>query len=215
MGLSQVQLRSELREHLGGIDNVELIDADADVLLNRSWWEIADLFNFREKETTRTYPTVIGTAAYASASDLEGLQEVSIEDINSQARSLLSPMSELLYESDFVNNTTSRMKPTNYVRRGTGITLWPTPDKAYTITEYYWKTLADIAAGGVTIPQAWHELILYGAVYRGFARAGDYNRSRAAKTMQMELMSIKETQPTKEKIDRPHAGVRVLRPRYP
>lgn len=214
MGLSLQQMRDKVRKPLG-VDSDDMPDPDVDLLLNVSWWEVADLFEFHEKDSNRSYNTVIGTPNYAVSSDIEGLDQVVIEDTISGQRTTLDPMSLLVYESSFVDNPNVLGKPTNYVRRGGEVILYPTPDKVYPIIEYYQKTLADLESGGPPIPQAWHEIIVYGAVYRGFADFGDYNRSRAAKQMQMELMSVKETPETQEKADRPYAGVRILRPRYP
>lgn len=206
--------RDEFRAHVG-VDEYDMDNTIVDRILNQSWWEIADTFNFREKETSRMYNTVAGTFSITAASDIEGLQQISIQDRNSSQHTLLEPMTLLTYETEFTDTTTSRGKPTHYVRRGSTIILYPTPDNVYEITEYYWKTLSDIAVGGVTIPQSWNEVILYGAVQRGFARLGDYNRSRAAKGMQMEIMGTKETVPTKERTDLHYAGVQMIRPRYP
>lgn len=214
MGLSLQQLRDGVRKPLG-VDSDDLPDSDVDLLLNQSWWQIADDLDFREKETSRTYSTVYGTADYPSSVDMEGIQLVSIEDRYSSSHSVLTPMTELLYESSFVDTTAAYGVPTHYVRRASGITLWPTPNNVYEIKELYYKTLADIAANGPPIPQSWHEIIKYGAIYRGFADFGDYNRSRAARTMQLELMAGKETPETQEKQDRPYARVQIIRPRYP
>ena len=214
MNLSLQVLRDELREHLG-VDSTELDDTAADRLLNRSWWQVADDFDFKEKETSRTYNTVIGTLSYAAAADVNGIQNVSIEDVDSKQHELLSPMTLLVYESGFVDNTNARGKPTNYIPRGSNIILYPTPDKVYEITEYYWKTLADLVSTGPTIPQAWHEIILMGTVQRGFIRLGDYNRANGARSLKVELLNTKESRETKEKADRPYAGLVVLRPRYP
>ena len=213
MSLTLQQLRDDLRDQLG-VDDIELPDPKADLLLNKSWWQIADDYDFREKETTRTYNTVAGTSAYAVASDTNALEQVSIEDDSGSQHSLLKPMTLLTYESDYVDTVNSRGKPEYYIRRGSSVILWPTPDAVYEITEYYWKTLIDIETGGVTIPRAWHEAILYGAAYRGFAQFGDFNRSRAAKMMQNELLETKETTRTKEHADLPMASVRIIRPRY-
>jgi heme oxygenase len=198
-----------------GADSTDLPDADADLLLNTSWWDIADAFDFKEKEGTRTWNTVIGTLTYATAADENGIQQISIEDPDSKAHALLKPMTLLTYESGFVDRIDQRATPEYYIRRDEQILLYPTPDKVYEITEYYWKTLADIAGGGLLIPQAWHEIITYGAAFRGFAELGDFNRSNAARKMQVDLMQTKETITTREKVDRPYAQVQMLRPRYP
>lgn len=214
MSLSLQNLRDELREHLG-VDSTDLDDVAADRLLNRSWWQVADDFDFKEKETSRTYNTVIGTLLYASAADINGLQAVAIEDPYSQQHDLLDPMTLLVYESGFVDNINARGKPRKYVTKGNAIILYPTPDKVYEITEHYWKTLADLVVGGPTIPQAWHEIILMGAVQRGFIRDGDYSRANGARSLKVELLNTKESRESKEKADRPYAGLKMLRPRYP
>lgn len=211
MTLSLSTLRSELREHLG-VDDSELIDAEADLLLNRSWWEIADKFNFREKESSVTVATVADTREVPLPVDAEALQFAAIEHPVNGQRFPLYPMDFEDYERSY--SVEVRSRPTHYVRRGSEIILYPTPGQAYSVTYHYWTTLADIASGGVTVPQAWHEIILYGAVWRGFARAGDWNRRTAAKATQVELVETMETVPTKEKENRQLSGVQVIRPGY-
>ncbi|KKL27584.1 hypothetical protein LCGC14_2383720 [marine sediment metagenome] len=52
MAIDLAVLRTELRVHLGyesdGTD--DLSDGDADLLLNRAFWELLNKFNFREEE---------------------------------------------------------------------------------------------------------------------------------------------------------------------
>ncbi len=215
MPLTLQQLRDDVRDHVG-VDESEYPDAKCDLDLNKSWWDVADSFDFKEKETVRTYNTVDGTNTYSIETDgVNGIQQVVITDPNSSQHTPLTHMSLIMYESDFVDTDAAKSKPTHYITRGYNVILWPTPDAVYEITEYYWKTLADIAAGGVEIPQSWHEIIMYGAVSRAFARFGDYNRNRAARGVQVELMSTKETTNTREKADMQNAGLVSYRPRYP
>lgn len=213
MGLSLQQLRDGVRKALG-VDIDELSNPDVDLLLNTSWWQIADDFEFREKEAKRSYSTVEGQSEYAVAGDSEGVQQVVIEDTNTKQHTPLSPMTIEVYEAEYANTPNSRGIPERYVRRAGSLILWPTPNAVYTIIEYYWKTLADIAGGGPTIPQAWHEVIKFGAIWRGFIDYGDYNRSKAAKLTQMELMGTKSPPAAQEKADRSNAGVQIIRPRY-
>lgn len=216
MGLSQAQLRTELREHLG-VDDTELDNTNADLLLNRSWWEVADAVDFREKETSESENTVEGTntIALSSLTNAESIQRVVIEDYHSLQHIPLEPIDLDDYEREYVDQTYARGQPTRYFRRGSNIILYPTPDRVYEVTIYYLKTLADIAASGFDVPQTWHDPILYGAVWRGFARFGDWNRKQAARATQLEMLSAKTPVKVKEKEDLRYAGVAVMRPRYP
>jgi hypothetical protein len=218
MGLTLANLRSSTRKALG-VESTDTGwgDTEIDLLLNTSWWELQDVFSFREAEIDRTFNTVAGTASYATATGHNNTQVLSIEDDDSSQHTLLNPISEIEYESVFVDTTAARGKPTRYMRRGSSIILWPTPDDVYEIKEYYIKTLDDIASGGPTIPQAWHELIWLGAAFRGFLELGDVNKAYAYRRLQ-GLPSVTETKQetkAKEKQDVQFAAVQLLRPRYP
>ena len=218
MGLTLAQQRAKLRRALGLDTNDELgTDTEIDLLLNTAWWEIADAFDFREKETSRTYNTVAGTIAYSAAADLLGLQNISIEDPDSGQHTPLTEITIYDYETNYVDQISTRGKPTHYVRKGSQVLLYPTPDAIYEIKEDYWKTLADIAVGGVTIPQAWHAMIWMNAAFYGYMEAGDLNRAVGYRKL-VGLPSVsdtKETTETKEKENRPYAALQMLRPKYP
>lgn len=218
MTLSLQQLRDELRDHIG-VDSVEYPDATVDLLLNRAWWEIMAKFKFKESEVRTTWATVVGQADYTYAQVgvvlLEALKTVAIEDPNSFLHSDLDYMEPEVYESKFVNRTDAQAKPTNYTRLGTTVTLLPTPDLVYSMRTLAKVTLADIAAGGVTINQSWHEIILFGGIWRGFAKLGDWNRKQGAQSTQLGLMNSETPTEAKEKENVPLAGLRVLRTRYP
>lgn len=216
MGLSLAQLRSELRDHLG-VDSTELIDADADLLLNRSWWKVADNYKFKEKEATSSFNTVAGTESYALgtvAATAESIQNLSIKDVNSLDYDALTQIDETRFVGMRTANTSVRGKPEYYIHRGTNILLFPIPDAVYSIKIDYLATLADVSTA-LAVPQAWHEAVLYGAIWRGFAKFGDYNRSALAKATQYELLNTQEPVAERElKADNQFAGVQVLRRSY-
>lgn len=208
-------MRDGLRRVCGVDEDDEGFDnPGVDSLLNQSWWELTDTFKFKEKETSRTDNTVIGTNTIAVQADINGLQVVSIQDLNSDQHNNLNEITIRDFEEAYVDRTEARGKPTHYIRRGSNIILWPTPDDVYEITSYYWKTLADLVSGGPTIPQSWDEVIMWGGIWRGFAQLGDFNRKRGAKETQLELLSTKETDDVKEKTNRPYSGVQMIRPPY-
>lgn len=216
MSLDLQQLRDGVRRILG-VDAIDpgWADTDVDLLLNESFWEISDAFDFRIEETSTSQVLVAGTRQYNLVNPLVSIKQISIEDLNSNQHSNLEPMDVLVYEQLYANTPSAEGKPTNYVRRGQGFTVWPTPNNAYTLIIYTKETLGSLASEGpTTIPEAWHEVIKYGAGWRGFIALGDYNRSSALQKVQLRLMSTKEEPRVDEKADRAYAGVRIIRPRY-
>jgi hypothetical protein len=218
--LSLTQLRIQLRESIGleGDNTAELPDQDtsdktgADTYLNRSYWEILDKFKFREKEVVGTFQTVAGTKFYQVPSPFEALQSIAIEDPNSFAHKPLDRIEKDVFEQKFVDTVDARGKPELYYREGGGIKLWPTPDRVYEITLHHWTTLADLSSTNTTppIPQSWHEIILFGAVWRAFIGVnGDWNRAQAAKATQISLIASETSTEDKEKFDSHRAGVEV------
>lgn len=213
MGLSLQQMRDDLREFCG-VDDDEWSNTITDLLLNRSWWKVADNYDFREKEATVDVTTVIGTSSYTLPTDLEGLSHVEIKDINSLDFDPLVPLENAEFQDRTTDRTDSRAKPEFYLRRGSTLVFNPTPEQVYTIRVYYDKTLADIISTGVPVPQSWHEVILEGAVWRGFQRLGDYNRMQGAIAVQTGLLSTQKPTKVKEKQDYHTAGLQVLRRPY-
>lgn len=216
MALTLQNLRDSLRKALG-VDSTELDNTGADLLLNTSFWEIADVFKFREKEVSTEFDTVASTIAYDVEDDLLGLQEISIEDPDSGQH---TPLREIMlndYETNYVNQTSSESKPTHYIRRSNEILLYPTPDDIYTIKVYYWKTLDDIASGGPDIPRSWHPMIWMNAAHYGFAESGDLNKAVGYRRLAglPSLADTKEETQTKEKENRPFAAVSIPRRPYP
>lgn len=222
MSLSLTQLENELIEHLG----VSVTDftnglIDIDLLLNRSWWKIADEFKFKEKETSKTFSLTPGTRSYSIATLIspvlfDALQLVAIEDLTSFAHTTLDDITPQEYENLYINQTNFQDKPTKYIRdlQNGNILFWATPDQAYNITLYYWQILGDLTSGGPPIPQAWHEIILFGAIYRGFRRFGDYNRADKAEKAYNNMIGTTSPVETKELSNLPNAGLTVLGNEY-
>lgn len=217
MPLSITVLRTELREHLG-LDEDELDSTAADALLNRSWWEVMDKLDFREKESKTTFDTVIGTPNYDMPMGYDALLMLSISgaDETDTLRVQLDRSDQKIYEQEHDEAVTAYAKPTKYHRYNDGIWLAPTPDKVYTINVNYLTTLEDLSNSNATppIPQSWHEIILYGAVWRGFMRIGDYNRKQAAQQTQIGLINSMSPVSSKEEFDSSLAGLNFIRRAY-
>ncbi len=209
------QLRDGLRKPLG-VDIDDLPDVDADLLLNTSYWELIDKFNFREKEVTATFPTEIGVIRYNMPEPFEALRQLSILNPDSRKHTTLERMTKYEYENFYVEGEDQYGYPEKYLREGCFARLWPTPDKVYTMTIKYWTTLADLANGqDPQIPQAWHEIIKYGAVWRGYIDLGDFARANQMKTHQISLIDSMAPVEAKEEFDTHTGGVEVIRAPYP
>jgi hypothetical protein len=215
MGLDLVQLRKGLRKNTG-TDESDLPDEDADLYLNRAYWELLDKFPFREKEVTVTFMTEAGKRLYNVPSPFEALRKLSILDPDTQKHDVIDPMTIDEYENEYSPEDSAQDIPTRYVREGCAVRLWPTPDAAYEVTMKYWTVLADLSDINLTspLPQSFHEVIEYGATWRVFVSHKNYKDAGDAKNLQnMLLLSAVPTE-AKEEEDRTRAGVVPLRNDY-
>ncbi len=219
-GLDVASLRVQLREGIGleGDDVETLPDVDlpnektgADTYLNRAFWEVLDKFHFREKEKISSFSTAIGEEFYKIPSSFEALQSVAIEDPDTNKHDPLDRITADVFEQKFVNNADDQGKPTHYLRESNGIRLWRVPDLVYTIILRYWCELADLSdTNDPPIPRTWHEVILFGGVWRAFIGVnGDYTRAQAAKAHQIALVNSMEPAEAKEEFDSHRAGIEL------
>lgn len=182
------------------------------LLLNRAWWALMDTFQFREKEKTAQFQTVAGTDLYAVPQPFEGLRQISIEDINDQSHTPLNFMTPVVYESKFVDTVEARDKPSDYVREGNSLRLYPTPDDIYTMTIKYWFPLDDLVENvSPPVPQIWHEIILYGAASRGYMILQDQGRAFSTGAYQDTLLGRINPTEGKEERDTRYAALAVKR----
>jgi hypothetical protein len=82
---------------------------------------------------------------------------------------------------------TTTGNPTRFAHRGSALILDPTPDSAIKYRAYYYRypvsfTEANLAAE-CELPIDWHEIIVLGAVYRGFEKLMESDRALAANKM--------------------------------
>jgi len=207
------QLRLDIRNHCGVSDTApDGFDNDkCDLLANRTLWALFNKYPFRETEKSVVWNTVAGERSYATPTLFEALRKISIEDPDSLAHIPLNRMTIDTYESVYINHEDAEGFPTDYVRDGNCVLLYPTPDDIYPITFKHWILLADIedANPGFPLPLNWYEIVMYGAVSRGFLSIR--NTTQAAEFENLQVKCINDTTPVeaKEEIDSPRAGVSV------
>lgn len=217
MSLDIVKLRKGVRKPTGmEEDDTDLLDPEIDDYLNRSFWEIQDKFPFREKEKTIRFNTVIGTRSYDMPKPYDALVSLSLMDPYSSEFRKLARMSTDEYESVYVEKDYERGMPTHYTRENCFVRLWPTPDKVYTMSMKRLITLEDLSNLKTTldIPRVWHEIVMYGAVWRVFLDLGDITRSNHFKAHQVSLINSTVPTESKEEEDSREAGVIAYRPEY-
>jgi hypothetical protein len=214
VSLSLSTLRTGLRKHLG-VDSTELPDAEADELLNRSWWFISSELDFHEREATYSFVTVDGDDTYDLPTDSDAIEAVTINHDDDDAVIPLIKIDDYNMFQQLDLNSSYEDKPTHYSIRNDEFILHPIPDQEYTVRVRYLQTLSDLSTSGPPVPREWHEVILWGAVSRGFFSLGDYNRGNAAEAQVGKYLQSLTTRNAREQIDRRYSGLRVIKRGYP
>lgn len=210
MGLSVTQIDDELKELLG-VDDSDATPTQRMLWINRSFWEITSKFEFKEKEGSYDFATVNGTSSYNVPVDNEAIQNVSIFDSTGLKLGALTRITQETYENTFTSDLNAREIPTHYYREGNQLILSPVPNSAYTVRIKYLKTLADLIAGGqIVLPQEWHELILFGAAYRGFLVLNDKVSAEFYRNQQSNLTASTIPTEAKEEKDSRFAALDVV-----
>lgn len=217
MGLSLQNLRDRLRKATG-TDTDDLTDADADLYLNMSWWELQDKVNFREREFISEFTISEGDRSITLSDEITSLNHVISGSIRAADEESYSPLVKKEYEDLQIrqsNATEEYDTPQAYARFNSDIYFWPVPDQDYVVQLQIRKTLDDLSTSGAPVPQVWHEFILYGAVYRFFMDLGEHRRAAAFRNQQESLAVTTQDDPTKERLGNAYSGVTILKRRYP
>jgi hypothetical protein len=218
MGFNISEMRSELRIHLGNLSTTALPNPDADLLINRSWWQCQNSLGFEELKNQRSFSTVVGTNSYAlnPTVDEESIRSLSYYTESGQSVPIY-PIKLDEYAEKYSTDENLRGAPENYFREGDNIILWPDPDDVYDIVLYYLATLDDWndANPENTIPQSAHEIVLYGAVWRGYDRLGNLGRGSSFMDRQKSMIVSYVPPAAKDQNAHQYARVIPLRSRYP
>lgn len=205
--ISVDQLMVKLRRNTGlDINDPDWTSTDLLLVLNQSFWELLNKFDFREKESSYTITTAQGDYTYAVNNLQEAFLSASIVNPVTQQSTKLTPMSIAFFQENYNDNALINIQyqaqPELYYRNNSNIILYPIPDQAYTITVQDLLTLSDLETGQYPdIPREWHEIILYGAVWRVFLETGDMERSSYALNNQTRLINNTVPVQSKEETD--------------
>lgn len=215
------ELRNELKLHLGLPEgHLNFDDTRLDLLINRSFWEITDKLPFRYERSVEEETLTAGNKEHLllSGDPFEAIIEIGIYDSETNKRYPLSRINEHEFESIHKGSDEQyRGMPTKYLRSGDYIWLDPVPDKAYTLIIHHDITIEDYsnALPDSVLPKVWHEVILFGAVYRGYVALGDMVRAQEFRNMQINFINSATAQESKEeKANTQEARLVPVRPAY-
>jgi len=193
--MSALDFVTEIRLHLGGETSETISDNQILRWLNRSYIELASLYNFEELDTSTSITTADGTAEYAvpstGAADILKVGSV----IDTTNKFTLRPWSGDQYDDasqgDAANITG---QPVFWYWSGVGanndsytvrqMTLWPTPDGAYTITVSYRKKPTELvltpSPTSSILLEPFDDTLVLKAVSKGWRALGDDDKSYKA-----------------------------------
>lgn len=213
-GLSITNLRNELRLILG-LDDTDLPNNDADLLLNRAWWQIQNLTNLPANEIMAPLNTVAGTNEYAISYPTEAITSIALLDPDSNILVPLTPISEVGYDKEHDSDVVARGKPEKYFTYGLKIILEPTPDDIYTLNIRRRDLVTDLSDGNpsVSADNSLHEVIMLGAAHRGFLQKRDFNSAQRTKIEWRDALQMYNPNSVKEEGGSAHkfAQVKVIR----
>lgn len=215
--------RSEILAHLGfeagGLSNPILDDFTL-----RSMWELTNNYKWREVEGESGEITLTTSTDYLDyAIPYTAITGVFLKNPDTLQWEKLIYRSRDTFITNKIDDASAEGKPEFYWQSGdtsgypadpagagtlvTRLYFQPVPDQDYTINIYFERQLTNLSDSYTMspIPREAHELILYGAVYRGFVRLRDFNSAERMKSFQDHLLSRYVPQEAKEEKDRRHA----------
>jgi hypothetical protein len=209
--ISLINMRASVRKAVGILQgDSDLEDPDIDVYLNKAYWEIMDVFPFREKQRTGNFPTVIGTLLYEIPKPVENVTGFAIVRDSDFQHIPLQQVDQIEIERLYNQQDSMRGMPQKYQLENCYVRFWPTPDKIYTIIIRKNTILADIQDSGIAIPQVWCDIIEAGAKARCLADLGDVAKSTFWFKYQANKIAALTPREEKEQgVDYQQAGVYV------
>lgn len=193
------EMRTEVQSYLS--NRGDLSDSDTDEMLNRMYRQLAMSFRFYELDQTDTSITTSdGTASYNVPT---GARVIISIKITGDTEYILDPETIEWYEDQ---DTTSDNKgvPEKFVRYGSNLLLWPTPDDSYSLRVRYRKLPAELSQDSdePVYPEDWHEVIILLSTSRLAFRFGDEKKGQNLKNEALGLISALQEDPTQDQRQR-------------
>ena len=222
MSLTLARMQALLRKGLGGLDDTDLTDPEADELLNLALWELEDKFPFRAKEKNFDITLVVSQVDYDLAtlyaaeggSDIfDAIESIAVIDADDM-RHKLTRTSRSWVDENYDSTTDTDATPARYLREGNTLRVYPAPDVALTMNVTMKESVASLATSGNTatgLPRNWDILVVQGATVQGHILNGDYNEARQLANFQLTAIRSAVLNVSKEtRADSRYARVNVI-----
>lgn len=134
-----------------GVSSLDAMAADADIteLINEALGAITTHADWPWMETTRTFPTVAGTRAYAT-----GTRWVRTRQLQVDGSEPLQPETRRTLDYWFPDSTV-RGTPQYWCVSGDQILLYPTPDAAVTVAEVFFQYEPELSGSATPLLPSW------------------------------------------------------------
>lgn len=224
-GITISSFRTEVAEHLGD-QSSQFGPNVLDDLILRSYWELQNNFKWRATELQSGDVTLPEGSEYLDYTvPYKAITGVFIYDANTQSWKKLDYVDrDEFYKRRHDAGVMDQM-PTHYWQSGdpgnyandpvlgdqlvTRLWFSPIPDEDYTLNIFFDSLLTDLSDTYTLspLPKESHELILYGAVFRGFLRLRDFSSYERFKSVQESLLSRYVPETAKAETDWKNARV--------
>ena len=219
MSLTLEQMRSLVREGLGGLSAQDLPDEKADIYLNVSLWELEDKFPFKAKESNYETALVVGKWSYDlnEVTRLDAVSSVSFVDVHGNSHKL-GRIGRDTFEEIFNDGTITSPNgvPCSYFRENDALIIWPpasSQEAGRPLKVFFKQSIESLMEADDTtgLPRNWDELVVMGAVSRGHFFGKSYTEARESRNFQAGIVRSTVATGTKEEEDSRYAGLRVAR----
>lgn len=221
MSLSLDEMRSLVRRGAGGLDEDDLPDADADLLLNMSLWELEDRFPFKSKEQRYRFTMVVGQSTYnlnvlttpIAIRSVAILTTPTDDSAANTTRMKLARMDRAWYDENVALGTDLQAQPTRYMREDNCLYFNKDPDDTYLVEVNLQEGVASLLVGTneVTgLPRNWDELVVQGAIVRQHFYNEDYQLARQAANFQVGGVRQAVLNQAKDEGDSRYAKLNVM-----
>ena len=188
--MTLVQMEDDVRWQLGGYDSTQISNTAADRWLRWAYLHVSrpNIYEHRELLTSATVPLVTSDRDYTLASFATTTDSVNAVALvmNETRGNRLLPMSlRQIEERARPGGTLMVGRPSHYAIIGPTLYVYPAPNSTHNADSvrvwYYRKPAALAASPASELAEEWDEVIVTGALWRGFRYLNLQDRAEVAK----------------------------------
>ena len=159
--------------------------------LNDEYRAVAGLRRWQWLQGEATFATVAGTSSYTPGA-LRNLDSVRVADAQGNEQYMeYKPINFVLDKLHRFNQLTDRGAPRYWTWFQQKVYLYPIPDAVYTVQYEFVSNITAMASAGDTtlMPEAYDEILVWGAAARGFVRQNNWLQRDFAQSQRQALLN--------------------------